>query len=71
MALPSEAREIHITNNLPEFLGKSRLIETQGFSDHLPKLSTTDLQERRVARLYSVPYATAGTIACLAYGVAP
>jgi hypothetical protein len=66
LALPSEAREIHITNNLPEFLGKSRPIETQGFSDHLPKLSTTNLQERRVARLYSVTYAKTGTIARLA-----
>jgi len=71
LALPSEARENNRINDLPEFLGRTSLIETQDVSDRLPKHLPGDLQERHIARLYRVPDATAATIARLAYGVAP
>jgi len=67
----AEARENNRINDLPEFLGRTSLIETQDVSDRLPKHLPGDLQERHIARLYRVPDATAATIARLAYGVAP
>jgi hypothetical protein len=68
MALPSEAREICNVNELPEILGNSPVIDAQDVSGSFPK--HFDLQARRIARTYAVSYATAATIAGLAYSVA-